>query len=97
MTDMIDVSIDTDEAYPVYFMHKADGDFWKSTGQVPADVYDRWTQVVEEYNHVQTEMASFLCLSLYGEHTFISLEPDRGAKRTYCKRCYTVKGETQWA
>jgi hypothetical protein len=95
MTDKVDVCVDADEAYPVYFMHKADGDFWKSTGQIPAEVYDRWIQVTKDYNQVQTEMASFLCLSLYGEHTFITLGPEQ-ASRTYCKRCYTDKGETQW-
>lgn len=95
MSDMIDVCIDADEAYPVYFVHTAD-DFWKSTGSVDTETYERWTRVVAEYNQIQDEMASFHCLNINGEHTFVSIEPGRGVERTYCKHCHTDKGATPW-
>lgn len=95
MPNLIDVTIDVDEAYPVYFMHPSDDDFWKPTGQIDMETYARWTRVTKEYNQVQTEMAAFQCINGNGGHTFITLEPPR-EPRTYCTKCYADKGETIW-
>lgn len=94
MTKMVDVAIDSDEAYPVYYMRTPDK-WCPVTGQVDAETYERWTRISKEYDRVQTEMASFQCVHADGGHTFITLGPEQGS-RTYCTNCHTDKGETQW-
>lgn len=79
MSDMIDVAIDSDEAYPVYFL-RTPNKWCPAIGQVDADTYERWTRITKEYDRVQTEMASFRCVHDLGGHTFTTLEPDRGLR-----------------
>jgi hypothetical protein len=91
MSDTVEVDLDMDEAYPVYYVRQPSSYTLKTT-QIPREVYDEWARVIGQYHRVQDEMAAYYCITYNGEHDFVTT-PGIHGPRTYCTYCNTDKEE----
>lgn len=86
------ISLDMDEAYPVYFFGSPSSSS-EDKFFVEEEVLIRWRETIAAYNRTQTEMAAVMCHQSVG-HEFIEARPYPA--RRYCKHCYVDDGETPW-